>query len=124
MRIPMPLPTRSIAAAAALCLGACTSYQPAAQPVPAPLPQQVRVVRNDNSSIRLFAPALAGDSVVGHTAAGVRTSIPLADIRSVQPRRFDSSRSLLLGLAAGAAFLAIRSASHDEVVYAAPQLPH
>ncbi|HSU12993.1 hypothetical protein [Longimicrobium sp.] len=120
----MPLPTRSIAAAFALLLGACTSYQPAAQPLPAPLPEHVRVVRGDNSSIRLFAPAISADSVVGRTPAGVRAAIPLADVRSVQTRRFDSSRTVLLAIAAGAAALIILSGFHRDVVYASAQLPH
>ena len=90
-------------------LPACTSYQATTQPVaeltaaPKP-PEHLRVTTTDGAQIDVNDPRVANDTLYGSTwttgaggeqRAGVMT-IPLADIRTVEVRKSDGTKTLLL----------------------------
>lgn len=90
-------------------LPACTSYHATTQPVaevtaaPTP-PKHLRVTTNDGSVVEVDAPRVANDTLYGSTwvtgpggqqRAGVM-AIPVADIRTVEVKKGDGMKTLLL----------------------------
>ncbi|HYH78339.1 MAG TPA: hypothetical protein VEX86_01030 [Longimicrobium sp.] len=90
------------AAAAALSLAGCTSWQPHAALTPSTeFRGDARVTRTDDAVLVVRSPAIAGDTLTGGLAAAQRVAIPLSDIRAVHTRRRDMGRTILaLGVAA------------------------
>jgi hypothetical protein len=90
-------------------LPACTSYQATTQPVaevtaaPTP-PKHLRVTTTDGAVVEVDDPRVANDTLYGSTwttgaggkqSAGVIT-IPISDIRTVEVRKSDGTKTLLL----------------------------
>lgn len=90
-------------------LPACTSYQATTQPL-AELtaspdrPELVRVTTNAGAQLKFSAPRVAHDTLYGSTwttgpggkqSAGI-IAIPIADIRTVEVRKADGTKTLML----------------------------
>ena len=92
---------------AALYLAGCHSWQ-VGTPTPAQFvererPAQVRVTRTDGTTIRLDAPGVRGDSLVGRPAGTAATgdsgrtfAMPLTDVTSVAVHKSAAGKTVLL----------------------------
>ena len=102
-------------------LPACTSFHATTQPLaevtagPTP-PEHLRVTTNDGAVVEVDEPRVANDTLYGSTwttgaggkqSAGVMT-IPIASIRTVEVRKSDGTKTLLLvgGIVVGFVLLA------------------
>jgi hypothetical protein len=110
----------------AVYLPACTSYHtttlPVAELTAAPeAPERIRVTTADGATVEVDAPRVANDTLYGSTwttgaggkqSAGVMT-IPIANIRTVEVRKSDGTKTLLLvgGIAAGILLLGVGGCS-------------
>lgn len=89
----------------------CTTYQvasaPPAQVIAVEQPSRVLLTLRSNREVELFGPVVLDDSIRGHPRAESvqRQTIALTDIATIQTRRFNLGKSLLvtLGVAGGLA---------------------
>ena len=94
-----------------LYLPACTSWQ-VGTPAPAEFverehPQKVRVTRTDGATLELKAPAVREDSLVGTVGQDSTVSLALSEVRSVEAKRTDAGKTLLLIGAGGLVVVAV-----------------
>ena len=109
-------------------LPACTIFHATTQPLaevtagPTP-PEHLRVTTNDGAVVEVDEPRVANDTLYGSTwttgaggkqSAGVMT-IPIADIRTVEVRKSDGTKTILLvvGIVGGMLILSAASCSGD-----------
>ena len=93
-------------------LTACSSWR-VVGPTPAEYlqnqrPGEIQVTRTDSSRVKLRAPALLGDTLVGTVGGGLargdtahQISISLRDVRSVEVRRFSFGKTFGLFMGVG-----------------------
>lgn len=67
----------------------------------------MRVTRTDGATLELKAPAVREDSLVGTGAADSTVSLVLSDVRSVEAKRTDAGKTLLLIGAGGLVVVAV-----------------
>jgi hypothetical protein len=90
-------------AAATGCLGYRYRTEPVAKWLAGGLPDPLRLTRSDGTHVTLYAPQLAGDTLVGwdepeHTARYARSIIrvPVGDVREVRVREVSPEGTLLI----------------------------
>ena len=122
-------PALSAALVLAAYLPACTSYQATTQPVaeltaaPKP-PSKLRVTTTDGAVVEVDEPRVANDTLYGSTwttgaggkqSAGVMT-IPIANIRTVEVRKSDGTKTVLLvgGIVVGLVLLSAAGCSGND----------
>jgi hypothetical protein len=117
----LPLVVAVAAALSTACHSWRTPSTPAAETL-ARSPNEVRVTRNDYSQLTLHRPRLSGDTLIGERIASqaVTVSVPLADIRSIEVRRFDGLKTAGLIAGVGATAILIAAAAGDESEEPAP----
>ncbi|HEX9895873.1 MAG TPA: hypothetical protein VGA78_18220 [Gemmatimonadales bacterium] len=86
----------------------CKTWRVETGPAPAEFvqtehPERVQVRRTDNTTLELYNPSVAGDSLKGFpTELAIRPLvIPLTEIRAVATRHFSLGRTLLMVAAVG-----------------------
>jgi len=110
-------------------LPACTSYQATTQPVAeltaAPnAPSHLRVTTSNGATVEVDEPRVVNDTLYGSTwttgaggkqSAGVMT-IPLADIRTVEVKKGDATKTLLLvgGIVGGILIISVAGCSETD----------
>jgi hypothetical protein len=100
--------TTPILLAAGLLLSGCKTWQVQSGPTPAEFvetehPERLQVRRTDNTTLELYNPTVAGDSIKGFpTELAIRpVTVPLTEIRAVATRHFSLGRTLLMVVAVG-----------------------
>lgn len=99
--------------AVVLLLPGCKTWQVQAGPTPSEFvqtehPERIQVRRTDNTTLELYNPTVAGDSIKGFpTELAIRpVTVPLAEIKSVATRHFSIGRTFLfVGAVAGGLFI-------------------
>jgi hypothetical protein len=104
----IPRATSRTALGCLIALSACTTWEGAPPPPPAPSARDeirgpIRVVRADGFAVVLHDAHVTGDTLYGYReGTGTRMAVPLPEVVTTQRRRIDPLRSLG-ALAAGAA---------------------
>jgi hypothetical protein len=98
-----------IAAALMLSLGACTSFGPvsAREYLPIEHPSNIWITRSDNTVVKMQAPKLLGDTLVGYVN-GEFQEMRLSQTKQIQAKRPQPGRT---ALAVGAGVLAVAAIS-------------
>ena len=78
---------------AALSLGSCTSWQPAAVSPARVITEDVRVTKTDGSVVVLRNPEVRTDSIVSDV-----WRFPMADIQRIEVKRTSAGRTIALSL--------------------------
>jgi hypothetical protein len=103
-----------------LLLSACHSWRASSGPIAETLadhPDEVRVLRNDDSRITLLRPRLSGDSLIGERRASrseITFAVPLNDVRSLEVRRFDGGKTVALIAGVGVTAILVAAAASGE----------
>ena len=86
----------------------CKTWQVQSGPTPSEFvqtehPERIQVRRTDNTTLELYNPTVAGDSLKGFpTELAIRpVTIPLTEIRSLATKHFSLGRTLLMVAAVG-----------------------
>ncbi|HET9513867.1 MAG TPA: hypothetical protein VFO95_08050 [Gemmatimonadales bacterium] len=98
----------SLLVLATVLFSGCKTWRVQDGPTPAEFvqtehPERVQVRRTDNTTLELYNPTVAGDSLKGFpTELAIRPiTIPLTEVRTVAIRRFSLGRTVLFAVALG-----------------------
>ncbi len=110
---PLLLATHSIACASWRVEGAAPEAL-----VTAKHPDQIRVLRANNSRVVLQHPTVAADSLRGSDPrAHGEVALPLSDVRTLETRHTDAGKSLLLGVGIAGAVVAVAAIAAANTQY-------
>lgn len=115
---PWPAGLRRVAGLLSVCALAasagCTRWKAERPPVAAAIAEvgdrRARLTLTDGGHVRMAAPRVLGDSVIGYEAPqenGSRRAVAVADVRRVETQELDGSRTVgAVALAVGSVLLA------------------
>jgi hypothetical protein len=117
-----------------LVAGACTQWKvqrlSPADLVSQEQPDRIQVTRrtalSETTKVVLYHPAVLGDTLVGVMQRGMREdtlAIPVADVVTVAVRRFDSGKTILLGVGV-VGLIAIMAVEYNATDYINIVLPN